>query len=98
MVRAVGFDRHIDACPFRRYLQHSAMVEHFENIPAPFADGGGDSSKYPGPVVDEDANGDNTLLARKLAHHDRRGKARVDIAAGEDQADALAGKPVRIGK
>src|SRR5581483_11838385 len=41
---------------------------------------------------------DDPVLAGELADHDRGGKARVDIAAGEDQADALAAETGGLGE
>ena len=98
MAGTVGFDGDVDTGAFRRHVQHGAMVGDLEDVAAGLADGAGDFGEHARPVADDDAHGDDALLAGELADHDRGGKPRIDVAAGKDEPDAASAEAGGIGE
>ena len=87
----MGFHGDVDAGALRRHSEHRAVVHHFQNIAALRRRSSRRSSaRTPGRSANEEAHDDDAFLAGQFAHHDRGGEARVDIAPGEDEADAPA--------
>ena len=98
MVGAVGLHGDVDAGALRRHVEHGAVVIDVEDVAAGLGDGAGDLGEHAGAVADDHADGDDLLLAGELAHHDRGGKARIDVAAGQDQPDTAAAEACPVGK
>ena len=63
-----------------------------DDIAAGLADQAGDRPEHAGLVLDVDAQADQPALAHQAAHQDGGEHARIDVAAGDDDADIAAGE------
>ena len=73
-----------------------ALVIDLDDIAAGLADQAGDRPEHAGLVLDVDAQADQPSIAHKAAHQDGRKHARIDVAAGDDDADSAAGEAVPV--
>src|ERR1700694_1159525 len=90
--------RDIETGAFGRHVEKKPLVIHLENICAELAQAGRDLTKHARLVGNGEPEGNDMVLAFELAHHDGGENARVDIAAAQNETDALAPESLWLGQ
>jgi hypothetical protein len=87
-----------NSAPLGRHVQRQAVVRHLDDVRTHLADGRRDVGQQARPVVADDPQADDPAFAHQFAGQHRGQQARVDVAAGDDQAALLAAEPFGIGQ
>ena len=92
VIRAACFDHGVDLRKLCRHVIEQALVEDLDDVAAAAADRGGDRRQHARLVRDVDAKSGKASVAGHVPVQDRCQQTRIDIAAADDDANALAGK------
>jgi hypothetical protein len=96
MLDVACLDDGVDVGTLGREIGEQALVVDLDDVPAGVADGTREARQYARLVDDLNAQGDDAAVAHEPAQQDLPEQAGVDVAAADDQADALAGEALAV--